>query len=253
MEESDGYTSTSEYDEGPSLPRSSLRLRTIYFRFGSRIIGATGTASDHCHPNVLRLQIHSTIFSQIIRGLVSLLPTRFASWIQSQYPEWCLPEKIVFKIQKDDWEREFKREKATYAKLQCLQGVTIPRYYGCVDYDGVRAIILSDIGGACVAAPEGAVLQQDDFRAILDPALTALKNFGVSHDDVKLDNFHLVTENGKDKIMVVDLERVDTHLSENDLDFATRSHGSWLIQQYRQHLDCLEFDGLLLPKRPLNV
>ncbi|KAF4452239.1 hypothetical protein FALBO_16215 [Fusarium albosuccineum] len=252
MEGSDGYTSTSENGKDPYLPRPP-RLRTIYFRFGSRIIGATGRASDHSHPNVLRLQIHSTICSQIIQGLVSLLPTRFTSWIQGHYPEWCLPARIVFKIQKDDWEREFNRERAAYVKLEPVQGVTTPMYYGCIDYDGKRASILSDIGGACVATPEGAVLEPDDLRVLSDQALTALTKLGVSHDDIKLDNFHLVTENGKDRIMVVDFEMIDTDLSAEDFAYAAESSGSWLIQQYRQHLNCLEHDGLLLPKRPLNA
>uniref|UniRef100_A0A8H7TSP3 Protein kinase domain-containing protein n=1 Tax=Bionectria ochroleuca TaxID=29856 RepID=A0A8H7TSP3_BIOOC len=206
--------------------RWKLPTETIRFRFGSRLITATGTASDHVHRHVLR------------------------DW----FPEWCLPERIVFKKQKEGWDEEFDQEKVAYAKLRPIQGITIPRFYGAITYNGTRAIILSDIGGACVASPEGAVLDEKDFHhQLLYKALTTLTGLGVSHDDSKLDNLHLVTEDGKDKIMMVDLERVDMDLSEDDFAFAAYSKADFLTRQYRSHLRTLEYDGVLLPKRLLKA
>ncbi|KAM6520135.1 hypothetical protein FALCPG4_013686 [Fusarium falciforme] len=144
-------------------------------------------------------------------------------------------------------------EKAAYEKLEPVQGSVIPRCFGQIEYDGKRALILSDIGGYCIATPEGAVLDEKDFRPLLKKALTSISKPGVSHNDNKLDNFHLVTEDGKDRVMIVDLEMVDTGLSEADFAFAAEASEDFLIQQYRQHLECMEYDGVLLPKRPLKA
>ncbi|KAH7247810.1 hypothetical protein B0J15DRAFT_551482 [Fusarium solani] len=172
--------------------------------------------------------------------------------MRTVFPEW-LPEKIVLKVEKDHWEEEFETEKTAHDKLVCLQGDVIPRCYGQIEYDGKRALILSDIGGACLATPDGAVLDENDLRLLLDKALTSLTDHQVSHDDTKLDNFHLVTENGKDRIIVIDLEMVDMDLTEDDYAFAAKSSASFLIQQYRLHLHTMEYDEVLLPKRPLKA
>jgi hypothetical protein len=183
--------------------------------------------------------------------LLSYLPAAIACWFQQNLSEWCLPEILVLKTAKDGWDEEFEREKATYEYLRPLQGVTIPRSYGCSDYKRKKALVLSNIGGACLATPEGAVLDERDLRELLTEALTALSSMGVAYDDTKLDNFHLVTDNGRDKIMIVDLETVDQSLSEDDLAFTTESNVNHLIRLYRMHLDCLQHDGHLLPKRAL--
>ncbi|KAM7209877.1 hypothetical protein V8F06_014742 [Rhypophila decipiens] len=60
----------------------------------------------------------------------------------------------VNKKQKEGWEEEFHMEKAAYARLRPLQGIVIPEFLGEVRCDKTRAILLSDIGGACLATPE---------------------------------------------------------------------------------------------------
>ncbi|RSM05954.1 hypothetical protein CDV31_009376 [Fusarium ambrosium] len=112
-------------------------------------------------------------------------------------------------------------------------------------------MILSDIGGACVASPEGVVLDEKDIYQPLYKATTSLIDPGVSRDDSNLDNLHLVAEDGK--IMMVDLERVDMDLSEDNFAFAAQSKANFLSRQYRSHLRTLEYDGVLLPKRLLKV
>ncbi|KAM5350252.1 hypothetical protein ACJ41O_006757 [Fusarium nematophilum] len=222
-------------------------------KFGNRVIEATGAVSDHCHPNVLRLEIHRTPLERAIQAVLSFLPAVLTSWAQAKYPEWTLPERFVLKVQKDGWEEQFDSEMAAYEKLRPIQGVGVPKCYGQAAYGGTRALVLSDIGGNCIATPEGTVLDVKDFQSLIYQALKTLTDLGVSHDDTKLDNFHLVTEDGKDRIMVVDLEMVDVHLSEEDFAYIARSKATWLTRQYRSHLECMEFDGVLLPKRPLNA
>ncbi|PNY21224.1 Uncharacterized protein TCAP_07277 [Tolypocladium capitatum] len=232
------------YHDAEKPSRRTRKLKTVYFRFGSRIIAATGTQSDREHPNVLRLTVYATALDRIVRTLLYLFPSALRSWVQGSFPEWALPTNIVLKKEKDDWEEEFDTEKATYEKLRCFQGHVIPICYGQIEYDGARALILSDIGGACLAEPEGVVLHEKELRPLLDQALSALASCGISHDDIKLDNFHLVGQDHNWIIMVVVLERVD-ELSKEELDWVVPNNVDRLINAYRDHLDCLRFDGLL--------
>ncbi|POR39748.1 Uncharacterized protein TPAR_00066 [Tolypocladium paradoxum] len=238
----DGYNACDGAEKTPG--RRARKLRTVYFRFGSRIIAATGRQSDSEHPNVLRLTVHATTLDLVVRTLLCPFPSALRSWVQANFPEWVLPANIVLKKQKDDWEEEFDTEKATYEKLRCLQGHVIPICYGQIEYDGARALILSDVGGACLAEPEGVVLHERELRPLLDQALSALASCGISHDDIKLDNFHLVGQGHNWMIVVVDLERVD-ELSKEELDWVVPKNVNRLINDYRDHLDCLRFDCLL--------
>jgi len=166
----------------------------------------------------------------------------------SSFPEWVLPNRIVLKRQKKGWDEEFDDEIVNYEKFKPLQGVVIPVCYGQTEYRGVRALVLSDIGGACVAAPEGAILTEKVMRGLFDQALRALAELGATHDDLKLDNFHLVEKAGQKAIMVLDLERVN-HLPNKDT--AIKYAGlnvNRLVREFRSHLECLEDDGLLIGK-----
>ncbi|KAK0655312.1 hypothetical protein B0T16DRAFT_498962 [Cercophora newfieldiana] len=118
--------------------------------------------------------------------------------------------------------------------------------YGEAQHEGTRALVLSDIGGSCVAEPEGAaVLREQDVRPLFDQALRALASQGISHDDMKLDNFHLVNRSGNKIIMVVDLERINLLPSQKDPIQIVQADVDFLMQAYRDHLKCLQEDGLL--------
>ncbi|CAI6014153.1 unnamed protein product [Clonostachys chloroleuca] len=217
----------------PNFPPSA----SIRFRFGSRSIQATGSASDFDHPH----------------SLFWIVSRAGGAWLQNRFPEWFLPERIVLKSQKNHWEDEFDQEVAAYDKLHRLQGISIPRLHGLIEYNHTRALILSDVGGFSLGTPEGAVLDKQDLDPLLCHALTSLTELGVCHDDTKLDNFLLVSDEGKDKVMIVDLESADFGLSEEDLAWTSKTKTNWLMRQYQNHLDCMEYDGVLLPKRPLRM
>ena len=134
-------------------------------------------------------------------------------------------------------------ELETYEKLQPLQGDVIPVFYGQIEYDGAPAIILSDIGGYCLATPEGTILEPEDLRPLLHVALSALSSLGVSHDDIKLDNFRLVGNN--DKVMVVDFETVTTGLTDDEFAFMANSNANRLTRSYKNNIECMKYDGLL--------
>ncbi|KAH6631308.1 hypothetical protein F5144DRAFT_214755 [Chaetomium tenue] len=221
--------------------------RTISFRFGTRFVRATGARNDREHPNVLRLRVHVSVLQRTIQTLVRWLPSPLRSWAERSFPEWFLPLNIVLKQKKEGWDEEFDTEIATYQKLRGLQGTIIPIYYGQVRFEGKPALILSDIGGACVAEPKGAVLREEDLRPLFRQALSALMSQGISHDDVKLDNFHLVRNSAGRAIMVVDLERVNEIAPEKDREQIVQWDVNSLMRAYRDDLECLQWDGLRLP------
>jgi serine/threonine protein kinase len=155
------------------------------------------------------------------------------------------------KQKKEGWDEAFDTEKTTYLKLRCLQGTIIPTYYGQVQFEGKPALVLSDIGGVCVAEPKGAVLREEHIEPLFHQALSALMSQGISHDDLKLDNFHLVRNSAGRAIMVLDLELVNDIPPETDREEIVQWDVNSLMREYRDHLECLGFDCLLLPFEPL--
>ncbi|EXL71706.1 hypothetical protein FOPG_12590 [Fusarium oxysporum f. sp. conglutinans race 2 54008] len=224
----------------------------MHLRFGTRTIQTSGAASDHAHLNVLRLRIHKRCIGGIIESFFRIISKATGSWLQSKFPEWFLPDKIVLKRQKENWEEEFDHEVIAYNRLRPIQGLTIPKLYGKIQYANTRALILSDIGGSGLSIPDGAVLDEQDIEPLLHQALSSLNEYGVCHDDTRLDNFHLVADEGKDKIMIVDLESADFDQTEEELAYMAKNKTKSLLRQYRNHLKCLEHDGVLLPRRPVR-
>ncbi|KAK0701107.1 hypothetical protein B0T21DRAFT_379317 [Apiosordaria backusii] len=164
------------------------------------------------------------------------------AWFGSFFPEWNLPSRVVLKKEKKGWEEEFEMEKATYARLRPLQGTVIPKFLGELRCDNTRALLLSDIGGVCLATPEGALLEVADFRRMLYQALTAVSQFRILQEDIKLDNFHHIG----DKIMVVDLERVSEEpLSDEQLDLGIKYAVDSLAARYEDNQFCFWEDGLI--------
>ncbi|TXB98912.1 hypothetical protein FocTR4_00012319 [Fusarium oxysporum f. sp. cubense] len=91
------------------------------------------------------------------------------------------------------------------------------------------------------------------MRPLTYHAFKSLHDLGVSHGDAKLDNFHLVTDDGKDKIMIVDLESADYEQTEEELAYTAKTKTNFVMRQYHNHLECMKHDCLLLPKRPLRA
>ena len=120
-------------------------------------------------------------------------------------------------------------------------------YYGQVKCCSVLAIVLSDVRSLCLAGLEGAVLDSESLHPLLHLAFNALAGLHISHNNIKLDNFHLV---GK-KVMVVDFEHVVTELSDADFEWATQNSVCRLIGYYRENVNCFMSDGLL-PKGSLE-
>ncbi|PNP59673.1 hypothetical protein FNYG_14883 [Fusarium nygamai] len=247
VESNDGSTIETSGDHMDAEAEAGIR-----FRFGTRNIQAIGAPSGHAHLNVLRVRIDKTFIGRVIESLFNIMSKTTSSWLQTKFPEWFLPDKIVLKRQKENWEEEFDHEVVAYNRLRPIQGLTIPKLYGTIQYANARALILSGIGGSSLSTPDGAVLDEQDIEHLLHQALISLNEYGVCHDDTKLDNFHLVANEGKDKIMIVDLESADFGQTEEELAYTAKSKTKSLLRQYWNHLKCLEHDGVLLPRRPVR-
>ncbi|KFH47537.1 hypothetical protein ACRE_016130 [Hapsidospora chrysogenum ATCC 11550] len=226
---------TNSRDDQRSQPQQRSRFRT-------RSISASGSPVDPVHANVLRLDIQPSAVQRFFQSLLEYLPSATRAWLGSVFPEWNLPSRFILKKRKDGWEEEFEGEKATYARLRPLQGIVIPEFLGEVDYENTPALLLSDIGGECLATPQGALLEVADLRRMLFQAPTALSQFGILQCDEKLDNFHHV----EDKIMIVDLEMVTQgHVSEEDLKLDAEGAVDDLARDYEDGQYCLWKDGLI--------
>lgn len=197
---------------------------------------------------------------RLVRATVALLPPSLAACIKRTFPEWTLPEKIVLKKQKKDWDEEFDTEKATYEKLKHLQGHVIPELFGQVVHQGTRALVFQYVGEANMASPQGSILDPAtgeeltlaEFRTMVAQALSMLFENGISQDDLKLDNFHRFDGTGRRKIMVLDLEQV-TEVPKNERDERTSIAVNWLARRYREHVRCMRHDELLSPAPEAEV
>ena len=183
-----------------------------WFRFRTRILHATASVDDF--HQIIRLRLQPSIVQQLLRVVVNRLPLSIQTWFESSFPGWNLPPKLVIKKHKGkDWNEEFGAEKAAYTKLQPLQGVVIPKCSGELRYEGTSALLLSDIGGVCLATPEGSLLEVPEFRRMLFQALDALSRFRIQQDDIKLDNFQFTG----DRTMALDFERLRDEYPSDDL------------------------------------
>ncbi|EFY97812.2 hypothetical protein X797_006435 [Metarhizium robertsii] len=175
-------------------------------------------------PNVFLLHVILSRTDQRISVAVGLLPPLLRGWFESCFPEWSLPNRLVLKACKDGWDQEFLIEKSAYATWKSLQGIRIPGYFGELTYRGIKAILLSDIGGTRVGEPAGALLDKEEFRRLIKDTLSDLAQFGALPDDTRLENFHIVG----DKIMAVDFEMVDEVASASQIQDLT----DWLAELY---------------------
>lgn len=120
---------------------------------------------------------------------------------------------IIIKQHKENWEEEFEDEQTAYTKLEDLQGEVIPFCYGEGYYDGLPALLLSDICGTTLydLARSNEEVPENLIKAYLEDVFDKLSKYKAFYPDQKLDNFILFGdwEHGYSKVMAVDLEQVE--------------------------------------------
>lgn len=83
------------------------------------------TASN-TNQHVLRLTILRGLWQRKLVALLSRLPGAVQAFVIIIWPGWFLPDTVVLKTPKPDWDEEFDTEKEVYDKLKALQGNLIP-------------------------------------------------------------------------------------------------------------------------------
>ncbi|KAM0439585.1 hypothetical protein ACHAPT_000677 [Fusarium lateritium] len=202
---------------------------------------------DH-HPNVLRLRVDASPLQQFIHCVVSFVPSLVRSYVKTIFPEWFLPENIVLKTERVGKEEEhgdpdelMDTEIRAYKQLKPVQGVVVPVYYGEVQYNGARSIIIQDVGGASFTEPAGMLLEFDEFARLLEECYVALISFGVNLEDAQLGNFILVDG----RAMAVDLEMVSFDRTPDEMRKFMYMDVTGLARQYRDHRKFLRSEGWL--------
>lgn len=114
---------------------------------GRSVVHATAYPLIRYRSTVLRLAIQRSRADEALALAVSILPLWVQSLVIHWWPRPFLPDRVVLKILKPDWDDEFLSEKRMYNKLRALQRLYIPTLYGEAEYDGQRALLISYIDG----------------------------------------------------------------------------------------------------------
>lgn len=123
-----------------------------------------------------------------------------------------LPPTIIVKQQKEGWCEEFQQETQAYVNMKDLQGKVIPQLFGQGYFNGVPALILSEIVGTTLhdLARSKKSVNEKTMESQLEAVFESLSTYGAIYWDQKLDNFLFCDNRNRDngKVMIVDLEQV---------------------------------------------
>lgn len=128
-------------------------------------------------------------------------------------PVNSLPSTVIIKQQKEGWSDEFENEEASYMRLKDLQGDKIPQFFGQGYFDGIRALVFSEVIGTTLLdlARSKKPVDEKKMKDKLTAVFQSLSARGAIYWDQKLDNF-MYCDNGvpdASKVMVVDFEQVE--------------------------------------------
>lgn len=123
----------------------------------------------------------------------------------SSVPSLSGIETVIFKQQKDGWEREFQDEVIAYEKLKDLQGVVVPRLLGQGSLDGLPALILSEVPGTPIQdiAYDWQMIDENLLGKQLTKVLRILYDHGAEYYDFKLDNFLLCADTARYGLLIL--------------------------------------------------
>lgn len=149
-------------------------------------------------------------------------------------PQWRLPNLVILKTLKPDWDEEFANEKALYTRLFPLQGSILPTFLGDAKHGGSPAILLSYVEGAAAHRQDPtAPMAGEEFGRQVEAILWAFTEFDIAYGDVKLDNF-IISPAGR--VALVDLEKAG-EVEEQDYELAVLSLVDHAMSQYKMYLE----------------
>lgn len=134
-----------------------------------------------------------------------------AAWLINAFPGPFLPNTIVFKEMKPDWEAEFDDEIQMYSRLSSLQGSVVPVFYGVgLRCDNRRrGLVFSDVGGRQLGGVSYSEYGFDTLKSMVRESLAAIYRLGLSPCDANPVNCLVVG----DRVVIVDHEQ-DEELDE---------------------------------------
>ena len=157
--------------------------------------------------------------------------------VMTAFPAFFLPDRVVLKKTKPGWLEEFDNEKRMYRRLEHLQGRMIPKLYGEAEFEGARALILSEVVGIMPWEQQRPPLEVDEFKKLVEVVFGELNAVDLGYEDIKLDNFIMV----QDRIVLVDLESVYEPKPE-DREYSFNSDRIHLGVIYKRYLDNYDKD-----------
>ena len=216
-------------------------------------MSGVATPVNSLHEAVLRLQITSSPIQRGIQSLLTFFPSAFRAYFGSLFPEWCLPERVILKPEKDkdtvDKETAtelFDTELKAYKKLRPLQGTSVPILYGQIKYNGARTLIVQDIGAESIREPAGLTFSLTKLVRLLQECISDLEGAGLRQEDAQLSNF--IFANGR--LVAVDFERVCFEGEEDWAKYCTEAEIEMLVKSYINMRRLGQFEGILEPVLP---
>ncbi|KAH6855370.1 hypothetical protein B0I37DRAFT_402155 [Chaetomium sp. MPI-CAGE-AT-0009] len=185
----------------------------------------SGTVDDpHTHPNVLDLDILPNALDRAVGWVAGFLPSPIRRAPARWLPEWFLPQHIILKRQKKNWDGEFDNEKARGPPSATARpGAPRPSRP-----EHERLSCPMSGASPCMRTLPAIYLGVKELEAMLSEAFRPLVELRVAHDDCKIDNYRLVG----DRIMVIDFDSsyvMDG--ADSDPDFI-QSSVKWVLGQY---------------------
>lgn len=125
--------------------------------------------------------------------------------------------RVIIKMEKPEWEDEFKREIETYQRLRECQGQYIPIFYEEVEVrrgdESItrRAILLSYLDGVTLRDSTNSPIERQELELRIQEALQATSAYGIKHEDLTVANVFWM----ENKAMIIDWESVGDIREEN--------------------------------------
>lgn len=193
-----------------------------------------GTAVDSRHLHVLRVLVVRSFLDRVLKALITQLPRRLRDWIASSVlPGLFLPDRVVLKQYKFDWEAFFGQEKANYDRLQNLQGGVIPILYGETKLEGSPTLILSEVVGVMPYEQTAPLLSVCELRLRVSVALQQFNDLGLAYNAIHLGHIILVD----DGVVLVDMRQVCS-VGPEDWESVFEADRAHVEDAYSRFLEC---------------
>ncbi|KAH6618244.1 hypothetical protein B0J18DRAFT_459302 [Chaetomium sp. MPI-SDFR-AT-0129] len=197
------------------------------------------------HPNILSVSLPPSPFATTLQHLAAYLPAPVSHFLAHRLiPEWFLPSRVILKQRRRDTYADedvhvarFTREVDVYERLgkAGLQGAgvgeegIVPRMYGRTHFEGRDAIVLQEVPGMSLRAPEMVAREwEGDLEGMVRECYEKLVGAGGWHEEAWLENLWVVPGGERrERVVVVGLGGVRWE-GEEERFWGGREKGWWV-------------------------